>query len=176
MSAITTAKTGHLLGPPSVVMLDDAYTRNSLCKQKYHGHKSGCPNFGVRVGCPPCREWFTDLYKDQVYVAAIEFDFAAYLAERALKYPLAEYRELANCLYWQGHVRKELRIHVARCLKCGADDCDMCGACVSGYEAVYVPEALGVNVTATCASVGLELEWPPMKRVFMVALLARRRE
>lgn len=60
-------------------------------------------------------------------------------------------RALRNSRHWQGHLRSELRRFVLD---------ELAG---SYGEVIFNPEAMGVNLTATCAEVGLQLEWPPEK-------------
>lgn len=37
--------------------------------------------------------------------------------------------------------------------------------------AIYVPEACGVDVTATMKLIGIDLEWPPVNVAYQVALV-----
>lgn len=78
------------------------------------------------------------------------------------KHPLWSYRKLACCLYWQGKARKQLREIVDLFLNENP-----------GYKVIYTPEACGVNVTATMESIGINLEWPPDKTTYQVAIAGK---
>jgi hypothetical protein len=67
--------------------------------------------------------------------------------------------------YWQGTARKQLREKIMRFMRERP-----------GLFALAIPEARGVNVTATMQSIGIELEWPPRIIAYQVALLGKRRE
>jgi len=76
------------------------------------------------------------------------------------KHPEWSERQLRCCLYWQHTARRQLRTKVADLLTQHP-----------GLVAVFVPEACGVNVTATMASIGIALEWPPVQFAYQVALV-----
>jgi len=69
-------------------------------------------------------------------------------------------RKLRCPLYWQGHVRKEMRDFIQT-------------HNVVGFVPLWVPEALGVNVTETCKNAGIELQWPPMTKTYVIVLYVR---
>lgn len=70
-------------------------------------------------------------------------------------------RQVECCLYWQGTARKQLRAEI-----------DIFAFSITQYiiQILTRPEANGVNVTATMKTVGIELEWPPNKKAYQVAL------
>ena len=70
-------------------------------------------------------------------------------------------RQLECCLYWQGTARKQLRQEITEFRKHHP--------AFKAYKVVERPEAMGLNVTATMASIGHELEWPPHHWVYKVA-------
>jgi hypothetical protein len=94
-------------------------------------------------------------------LAIVSFDFGEYLRERRIKFPTISEKSLRNPLYWQGHLRAEARKWAKELVK-------------EGEDVIEKPEAMGVDVTATCKKVGIELEWPPMKKVYRVTVLARK--
>ena len=137
-----------------------------LCSWPYPNHKKGCPNFGKKKGCPPCK-LFDEVYElgRPVYAVYTTFNFFAHVERMRYKHPEWSKRQLEWCLYWQGTARKGLREDIARFTKA-----------FPGMEIIMVPEAMGVNVTATLARVRVHLEWPPEKWTHQVALAAFRRE
>lgn len=149
------ARTIHVLGPTQVVC---HRAIQELCAKPYPGHPKGCPN---TAHCS-VRPFFLDRYSAMVHVVALEFNFGDYLAMMAKKHPDWSDRKLRCPLYWQGHLRKELRDYVAK-------------HPVKGHRAFWIPEASGVNVTETCKNVGLELQWPPMDKSYMVVLYVKHR-
>jgi len=136
----------------------------TLCIAPYYGHPKGCPNFGKKPDCPPKAPLFLDLYTKVVFVISVRFDFAGYIMMRSIEHPDWSDRMLRNPLYWQGHVNKHLRKYVFGTIKQTA---------FRHLKAVFNPEGMGIDVTSTCDSVGIKLEWPPEKYVHKVALLAK---
>jgi hypothetical protein len=90
------------------------------------------------------------------------YPFGEHIARMKEKHPHWTQRQCANCLYWQGRARKQLREKVKKFLKEQND---------SRLVPLYIPEAMGVNVTATMKSIGIELEWPPVTVTYQVALV-----
>lgn len=68
------------LGPTKAIF--NPRVRN-LCVCPYHGHPRGCPNFGIKEGCPPGAQLFADVFEEDVFIAAVVFDFGAYLAKKS---------------------------------------------------------------------------------------------
>jgi hypothetical protein len=77
------------------------------------------------------------------------------------KHPDWSDRQLRCPLYWQGYLRKVMRDFVN-------------SVQIKGAEPVWIPEAMGVNVTETCRAAGIELEWPPMTKTYIVVLFAKK--
>lgn len=135
-----------------------------LCQRRYHGHPRGCPNYQKRATCPPKAGVWSSAYLCSRRWFAIwnAFDFGAHVERMRVAHPAWSERQLANCLYWQGGARKKLREEVARFLR------DIAGL----RPAVeYVPEAHGVDVTATMLTANVRLEWPPQTVAYQVALV-----
>ena len=132
-----------------------------LCCLPYEGHPKGCPNFGKAERCPPQAPKFEDVVdlSKPVYAIVNSFDIAAHVERMRARHPDWSERQLLNCLYWQGTARKALRKEIKSFLAEHPD-----------YEAHETPEAMGVNVTATLAAVGVALEWPPRKVAMQVAI------
>ncbi|OGC58635.1 hypothetical protein A2414_01130 [candidate division WWE3 bacterium RIFOXYC1_FULL_42_13] len=133
-----------------------------LCASAYYKHSRGCPNLGVKLGCPPRALLFAKVFDPEVYVAAIRFDFRGYVEEKRYEHPDWTLRALENPRHWQGHVRSILR---DLCLEKCKD--------FPGYVTLTNAEAMGVNLTETCSRVGIILEWPPRQSVYQVSLLAK---
>jgi predicted metal-binding protein len=145
-----------------------------LCKRPYPGHPRGCPNYGKRATCPPRAPLLGDAYVLQApcFLVVNEFDLSAHVRRMRRRHPGWSDRQLRCCLYWQGTARKQLRDKVRRALL----EAQRYSIRERGVWSVeYVPEAMGMNVTATCAQIGIDLEWPPERVVRQVAFIGLRR-
>ncbi len=78
-------------------------------------------------------------------------------------------RQLDCCLYWQGTLRKELRVEIENFCTVRTNFMGV------PLKVLYCPEANGMNVTETLKGVGVTLEWPPEKIVHKVALVGNTR-
>jgi len=133
----------------------------SLCVKRYPNHPHGCPNYNKKLGCPPQAPKFTDVLDTSQIIYAIYnvFPFGKHVAKMRSKHPDWSERQLACCLYWQGTARKQLRSEI-KLFK-------------EAFPSLYVvgtPEAQGVNLTATMATAGIELEWPPKTITYQIVL------
>jgi predicted metal-binding protein len=139
----------------------------ALCAHKYPNHPHGCPNFNKakRPDCPPQCPTITDTINinKTVYVIYNKFPFGNHVVKMKAKHPNWTDRQLANCLYWQGTARKQLK-----------DEIKLFLSCHNGFYVVKNPEAQGVNLTATMAKIGIELEWPPKVDTYQIVLAGRR--
>ena len=132
-----------------------------LCLQPYHNHPKGCPNWGKKKSCPPEAKPVGKIIdmRRPTYCVYNVFDFAGHINKMRKKHPAWSYYQLRCCLYWQGTARKQLREKLTTFLELFLD-----------YTVLLTPEACGVDVTATMASAGIVLEWPPENVVYQVAL------
>ena len=139
-----------------------------LCCRPYYNHPKGCPNYNKRSSCPPKAPLLNEVIdlSQSVWAVWVSFNLAAHRERMRAKHLKWSKRQLDCCLYWQGTLLKELRGQVANfcTMQLLYKVCD-------NLEALYCPEAMGVNVTATLESVGVKLEWPPEKIVHKVALV-----
>jgi len=133
-----------------------------LCAAAFYKHSKGCPNLGIKAGCPPRASLFTGVFEPEVYVVAVKFDLAEYVAKKRLEHSNWTQRALENPRHWQGHVRSILR-----------EACETRCRVYPDYVSVTNAEAMGVNLTDTLRNVGIILEWPPRKAVYQVSLLAK---
>jgi len=135
-----------------------------LCVRPYPGHKKGCPNFGKREYCPPQAPLLPLVFDLHRPVIAVwnRFDLAAHVGRLQVKHPEWSWRQLVCCLYWQGTARRALEGEIKVALPQG------------NIGVLRCPEACGVNVTATMASIGVVLEWPPKTVTYQVALVGQR--
>jgi hypothetical protein len=76
------------------------------------------------------------------------------------KHPNWTDRQIRCCLYWQSKARKELREKLKLFLSEHPE-----------FIVLTTPEACGVDVDATMASLGAKLEWPPVSLAYQVALV-----
>ena len=137
------------------------YAMQGLCSKPYPNHPKGCPNFGKKATCPPQIGKFEDLYhiKKPIYVIWNIFDFGSHVEKLRERHPQWTQRQLECCLYWQPRARKALKVRIGQ------------------FKRVYpemtvstIPEAMGINVTATMADIGEMLEWPPKTKTYQVAI------
>lgn len=134
-----------------------------LCAKPYPLHPKGCPNFNHKMGCPPQAPKLDDFFDLSLscYVIWNAFAIGEHVRSLKEKHPDWSERQLYCCLYWQPRARADLEaeiekfIHVSRLA--GARWVTRC------------PEAMGLNVTATMRSIGVELEWPPKETAVQVA-------
>lgn len=142
--------------PLANVVYDIRARNGSWCCHPYPGHSRGCPNF------PKCPQKFPDFEtlrdKYQWYAVIEVFDLKAHAKRMKEKHPDWTDRQCRNSLYWQGSVRKRLRINA------------MAGAAAYGSVLLSVPEACGVNVFETLREVGIILERTPdtVRKVMLV--------
>lgn len=139
----------------------------ALCVRPYHGHPKGCPNFGKCVRCPPQAPLLPDVFdlESPCYVIYSVFHLGEHVDKMQIKHPDWSPHQLTCCLYWQGTARKRLAIEINRFL-----------ADYPEYLVNTTPEAMGLNVTETLKSVGMELEWPPRMWAVQVAFAGIERK
>jgi len=130
------------------------------CKLPYPKHPNGCPNLGVKKSCPPKVEYFLDVYKSQIRVVDMTFDFEKYLEWRRENHPDWTERALRNPRHFQGHLDASLEKYAENLY---APD----------FVVEYNPESMGINLHLTCKRVGIELEWPPTRVMHRIAVLAQ---
>lgn len=136
-----------------------------LCVRPYYNHPKGCPNFGKKKGCPPTAPLYDHLYdlNQPVFAVINEFDLSQHVQQltESIRAKGKEWSEhqLRCVLYWQPKARKQLERQITDFVKL-----------YPSYQVERCPEAMGVNITATLESVGVLLEWPPVKVARQVAL------
>lgn len=143
----------------------DYYVR-SLCFKPYPDHSKGCPNYGKKKGCPPEAELFDHVYDldKPVYAIINKFDFKAHTDRMRQLHPEWSERQVRCCLYWQQGARNQLKEKIMYFFREHR-----------GHHVEPCPEAMGVNITATLADVGIILEWPPETVAYQVALAGIRK-
>ena len=131
-----------------------------LCPRPYPLHPHGCPNFGKKEGCPPKAPRLPEVFDltRPCYAILNAFNLGAHVAKMREKHPEWSPRQLECCLYWQPTARKQLEREIS--------------AFVVDHPGMVItrcPEAMGLNVTATLARLGVNLEWPPVEQATQVA-------
>ena len=132
-----------------------------LCVKPYPNHARGCPNHNKRPSCPPkCKTLpeILDLTKP-IFVIWNEFDIGSHVERMRAKHPGWSDRQLFCCLYWQPKARLQLKDKIEAFLRENP-----------GLRMASCPEGNGVDITATMASIGIRLEWPPLKIARQVVL------
>jgi predicted metal-binding protein len=197
---LLTGKRGYIHNIPGCPDLVGAYliepvidhSVRNLCPAPYHGHKHGCPNCYKNQTCPPHAPLFEDVIDidEPIYVIFNVFDLDLHVKKMKAKHENWSDRQLKNCRHWQGTARKKLREKIkdfknAYCDEWIRDNPD------EGYSAMLTalnklevlsapetcsPEATGINVTATMAKLWINLEWPPKRVTFQVALIGTKKE
>jgi len=132
-----------------------------LCLTPYHNHPKGCPNYGKKEGCPPAAKMIGDVLDlgRSIYVIYNIFPFGRHVRFMRKRHPEWTKYQLRCVLYWQGTARRQLKNEIGRFLQE-----------FPKMTVVVTPEACGVNVTATMKKAGIELEWPPKRFAYQVAL------
>jgi len=132
----------------------------------YPRHRKGCPNYNKRASCPPQRKKIKDIIRTDLttYIIWTTFNFKAHVDKMRRKHPKWSQRQLECCLYWQNTARKNLEKEITRFQDT---------IWKTGFTIVKIPEACGVNVTATMARIGWHLEWPPVNITYQVAVAGR---
>jgi len=135
-----------------------------LCVKPYPGHPRGCPNFNKKISCPPHMPIYNFMFDTHKNVFAVYnvFDLEQHVNKMKQKHPNWSWRQLVNCLYWQGPARRQLKDEIGAFLLTRTHP--------QIFDITTCPEAMGVNVTQTMRQVGIELEWPPIHKAYQVAL------
>jgi hypothetical protein len=155
------------------------YSARSLCCRPYPGHPKGCPNYGKKPCCPPGAPLFDQVYdlSQPVYAIWNAFPIGEHAARMRALHPEWSDRQLYCCLYWQGTARKQLAKETLYFpVEFKLRHSSYVRAFGFRYEITACPEAMGINVTATMAGIGVDLEWPPRVVAYQVALAGIRKE
>lgn len=133
----------------------------NLCKAPYWKHPKGCPNYGVKEGCPPNMPLINEVldFKKGLYLIYTEFDIGTHAKRMQRLHPDWSKRQLYCRLYWQPRARKLQRAEEAKAVKK-----------YGLTKIISLPEAYGVNVTKLMRNAGIKLEWPPRKIARVVSL------
>lgn len=140
------------------------FSTRSKCICRYPDHKKGCPNYGIKEGCPPSCQMFDEVFdlKKDVYAVYVKFDLQEHVNKMKKLHPKWSEKQARCVLYWQGSVYKKLKQEIAMCLKI-----------LKGYGHTLVPEAMGVNVQLTMKKIGIILDFPPKENVYKIAFLGK---
>lgn len=139
----------------------------SYCRAPYPNHPNGCPNWGIKKGCPPNVPCFLKEFNQKVLVCAVGIDFAHYLQIRRDIHPNWTERALRNPRHWQGHLRMLLRKDLLALKDEERNN--------KNKIVITNPEAMGINIFETCKQVGLILERTPLEKMYQVAFLATKK-
>lgn len=163
-SGIFTVEKNYFLSDLTPIICD--HRIQNYCRLPYPDHPKGCPNFARKPNyCPPTAPYFPDIFEPNAYIAAVSINFKQYLEIRKNIHPEWTDRALRNPRHWQGHIRTHLHQLAENAL-----------ANNYGDTIIYNPEAMGVDLTATCYEAGIYLEWPPENLVYQIALLATQKQ
>lgn len=145
------------------------YSVRGLCVKEYPGHPKGCPNYNKKTGCPPKVQKYDVLYdiSKPVYAIVNQFDFGEHVERMSKLHPGWSERQCECCLYWQPKARNQLLVGIRQFLRDHPEYIGNVEPC---------PEAMGIEITKTLIPVGIELEWPPKKFTYQVALAGIRRD
>lgn len=138
-----------------------------LCVAPYPGHPRGCPNFGKKAGCPPAAPQFAQHFdlERPCWLVWNVFDMAGHIAKMRAAHPDWTERQLVCCLYWQRGARARLEEEIR----------SFRAAVPGAWVVTRCPEAMGLNVFATLATIGVEIERTPRHVALQVAFAGVRR-
>jgi len=130
------------------VVYDVRARDGTWCAKPSKSYLHGCPNY---PGCPAKYPDFLDLWDKYDWYAVIEeFDIEGWEKNQAEKHKDEGWsrKQLRNPRHWQKGVMKRLRD------KAHANSNRLLGDII-----LEIPEACGVDVVRTMASVGIRFEW-----------------
>lgn len=115
---------------------------------------------GKKAGCPPQIPLLDSIFdlNNKCYVIINQFDLATHINKMKDRHPGYSWRQLVNCLYWQGTARKQLNLEIQKFKRT-----------FSGMLVSTCPEAMGLNVTSTLKLAGIDIQWPPTTFTLQVA-------
>jgi hypothetical protein len=159
----------HVYAGADVVLLPLSKTCE-LCRRPYRGRPHGCPNYDAKPGCPPSAKPLDEVINldKAVDVVVAPFAIAAYAHHMKRLHPTWTDGQCRNLLRWQGSLTKQLRDFAEERARSRAL------IAPTPLHVVTVPEAHGVDVTATCEGLDVFLEWPPVNVVYKVMLVGRQ--
>ena len=132
------------------------------CKLPYPGHTKGCPNYGKKDDCPPKAPMVDEVFdlSKPHWLIVEEFNLGEFAEKMKEKHPHWSDKQSRCLLYWQGSVRKKLRLALEEFQEKMPDT-------------IYtlLPEAMGVNVFLTAKKVGIKIDKNPMGTVYKIALV-----
>jgi len=149
-------------------------TVRNLCKKSYPNHPHGCPNWAKRPTCPPECKLLPELVdaSHDIHILWAEFPFGEHVKWMQSEHPTWSKRQLECCIYWQHSVRKYMNSASKAFQKLDV----IAHPEMEGRTRIWTcPEAMGVDVTATMRTIGVELEWPPKHITRMVYLFGVKR-
>jgi len=119
------------------------------CQLPYPNHPKGCPNFGKKDICPPKAPKFEEYINlnKPIYISYSEFDLNQHREKMKLLHSNWSNLQLNCVLYWQSKSRKQMM-----------DRAKIIKKQINADIILTCPEAMGVNVFATCLKNGLKLE------------------
>jgi predicted metal-binding protein len=132
------------------------------CRLPYPGHQNGCPNYGLKQGCPPSVPSILEIadLSKPFMLAIVTFDLQRHVQSMLTANPNWSDRQTRCCLYWQNGVRKELKEYSQY-------------ICFLNPGTVYdvCPEAKGVNVFRSILQAGGKIDTKPTSLVRKVSLI-----
>jgi len=125
-----------------------------LCTNEYYKHSRGCPNYGIKDGCPPNQPLIDKIldFEKGIYVIHTMFKVGKFAERMRIKHHNWSERQRYNPRIWQPKARK---LHHTEQGKAVEEN--------NLTKIVSSPEAHGVNITKLMKNIGITLkwEWPP---------------
>ncbi len=133
----------------------------SMCLRPYHNHPDGCPNYGIKKGCPPNIEMFDQIYdvSKDIFAIVTVFNLAEHIKNKKLEHPDWTEFQLRNSRHWQGTDKRIHKIAIAEFNKMYPE-----------FIVTKDPEALGVNLIETLKQINIELQFPTIDKVYRTSL------
>jgi hypothetical protein len=94
----------------------------------------------------------------------MQFAFNEYLNKKRERHPDWTERALRNPRHFQSHLDSGLKKFINSQLQ---------NPEFKNWQALHSSEAMGVNIHLTAKNAGIELEWPPQKFMYRIALLTQ---
>lgn len=135
----------------------------SMCLRPYHNHPDGCPNYGIKKGCPPNIEMFDQIYdiSKDIFAIITVFDLAEHIKNKKIEHPDWTDFQLRNSRYWQGTDKKNHKPEIKKFNELYSK---------LNYVVTTWPEGMGVNLIETLKQVNIILKFPVIDTNYRVSL------
>ncbi len=135
---------------------------NQWCKLPYPRHPKGCPNYDKNDRCPPRAKPLDKIFdlKMDHYFIIYKYNLKEHMENMKKNNPKLTHNQQKCVLYWQGKVRKEMKLVFKLLLQ-------------SDSKLIYndIPEAHGVNVIKTLRKLNIPIEIKPENYIHKISII-----